>query len=472
MGYPTIAALQQALRAGETTVEAVVQGHLQRIEAGAHLNVFIEVWADEALQRAQVVQDKIRRGEAGKLAGVTVALKDNLCYRGHRATASSRILEGFESLFTATAVQRLLDEDAIVLGRTGSDEFAMGSSNETSVYGPVKNPLDPTRVPGGSSGGAAAAVAAGMAHIALGSDTGGSIRQPAAFCGVVGAKPTYGRISRSGLIAYASSFDQIGPFAHSIEDVALVTSLMSGQDPADATTSRRPAPEPMAQRTAPLRVAVLSEGLSHPGLDPEVAQALRAKTDALRAEGHLVEEVTFPYLDVLVPIYYVLTTAEASSNLARFDGIHMGYRSKNATDLESTYVMSRTEGFGTEVKRRILLGTFVLSSGFYDAYYTRGQKARRKVQQALDAILNQYDVLLMPTTPHTAFEIGRPQEDPTVMYLEDIFTVLANLTGNPAVSIPLGHHSNGLPMGLQLVGKRWDEAGMFEAARTMSLSVA
>jgi aspartyl-tRNA(Asn)/glutamyl-tRNA(Gln) amidotransferase subunit A len=472
MGYPTIAALQQALRAGETTVEAVVQGHLQRIEDGAHLNVFIEVWADEALQRAQVVQDKIRRGEAGKLAGVTVALKDNLCYRGHRATASSRILEGFESLFTATAVQRLLDEDAIVLGRTGSDEFAMGSSNETSVYGPVKNPLDPTRVPGGSSGGAAAAVAAGMAHIALGSDTGGSIRQPAAFCGVVGAKPTYGRISRSGLIAYASSFDQIGPFAHSIEDVALVTSLMSGQDPADATTSRRPAPEPMSQRTAPLRVAVLSEGLSHPGLDPEVAQALRAKTDALRAEGHVVEEVTFPYLDVLVPIYYVLTTAEASSNLARFDGIHMGYRSKNATDLESTYVMSRTEGFGTEVKRRILLGTFVLSSGFYDAYYTRGQKARRKVQQALDAILNQYDVLLMPTTPHTAFEIGRPQEDPTVMYLEDIFTVLANLTGNPAVSIPLGHHSNGLPMGLQLVGKRWDEAGMFEAARTMSLSVA
>jgi aspartyl-tRNA(Asn)/glutamyl-tRNA(Gln) amidotransferase subunit A len=366
-------------------------------------------------------------------------------------------------------VQRLLDEDAIIVGRTGSDEFAMGSSNETSVYGPVKNPLDPTRVPGGSSGGAAAAVAAGMAHIALGSDTGGSIRQPAAFCGVVGAKPTYGRISRSGLIAYASSFDQIGPFAHSIEDVALVTSLMSGPDPADATTSRRPAPEPMAKRTAPLRVAVLSEGLSHPGLDPEVAQALRAKTDALRAEGHVVEEVTFPYLDVLVPIYYVLTTAEASSNLARFDGIHMGYRSKNATDLESTYVMSRTEGFGTEVKRRILLGTFVLSSGFYDAYYTRGQKARRKVQQALDAILNQYDVLLMPTTPHTAFEIGRPQEDPTVMYLEDIFTVLANLTGNPAVSIPLGNHSNGLPMGLQVVGKRWDEAGMFEAAHRMSL---
>jgi aspartyl-tRNA(Asn)/glutamyl-tRNA(Gln) amidotransferase subunit A len=468
MGYPTIAGLQQALRAGETTVAAVVKAHLQRIEAGAHLNVFIEVWADEALQRAQVIQEKINRGEAGRLAGVTVALKDNLCYRGHKVTASSRILEGFESLFTATAVQRLLDEDAIVLGRTGSDEFAMGSSNETSVYGPVRNPHDPSRVPGGSSGGAAAAVAAGMVHIALGSDTGGSIRQPAAFCGIVGAKPTYGRVSRSGLIAYASSFDQIGPFAHAIEDVALVTALISGADEADATTSRRPAPAPMASNQGPLKVAVLSEGLSHPGLDPEVAQALRNKIDDLQRAGHVVEEVTFPYLDVLVPIYYVLTTAEASSNLARFDGIHMGYRSKNANDLESTYVMSRTEGFGTEVKRRILLGTFVLSSGFYDAYYTRGQKARRKVQQALDAILDRHDVLLIPTTPHTAFEIGRPQEDPTVMYLEDIFTVLANLTGNPAVSIPLGNHSNGLPMGLQLVGRRWAEAELFAAAQVMA----
>ena len=468
MMFDRIEDLREALFSGKTTVERIVEEGLKRIDEGQHLNAFIEVWADEARSKAKEVQQKIENGTAGKLAGVTLALKDNLCYRGHKVSASSAILENFESLFTATAVERLLAEDAILLGRTGCDEFGMGSSNLTSHYGPVKNPLDPTRVPGGSSGGSAVAVAAGMVHASLGSDTGGSIRQPASFCGIVGYKPTYGRISRSGLIAYASSFDQIGPFTRSVEDAALLTEIMAGADPLDATASARPVEAlSEAKVSGPLRVAVLREGLSHPGLDPEVPKRMKEQLDRLRAAGHTVEEVEFPFLDFLVPIYYVLTTAEASSNLARYDGIHMGYRSPEAHDLESAYTLSRTEGFGTEVKRRILLGTFVLSSGFYDAYYTRGQKARKKVQEALDAILRDHDVLVMPTTPHTAFPIDRPTDDPTVMYLEDIFTALANLTGNPAISVPMGKHSNGLPLGLQVVGKRWEEKQLFSAIQAI-----
>jgi aspartyl-tRNA(Asn)/glutamyl-tRNA(Gln) amidotransferase subunit A len=432
-----------------TTAQAVEQ-FLSKIEATQDLNIFLEVWADEAREHAKAVDAKIAAGTAGKLAGMVIALKDNICYRGHKVSAASKILDGFESQLSATVVDRLLAEDAVFVGRTNCDEFAMGSGNENSAFGPVKNPLDPSKVPGGSSGGSAAAVAAGLCHVALGSDTGGSIRQPASFTGTVGFKPSYGRVSRHGLIAYASSFDQIGPFAANVEDAAKVMEVIAGPDDLDATAMQ----EMMAPATklAPKKVAYLKTAVDNPAVDEHVKKAFLAQLELLENAGVVVEPVEFDLLDTLVPIYYILTTAEASSNLARFDGVHAGFRHPDSTDLESVYKKSRSEGFGVEVQRRIMLGTFVLSSGYYDAYFGKAQAARRLVQEWTDKILEEYDLILSPTAPTTAFEIGREVSDPTVNYLEDIFTVQANIAGIPAVSIPMGVHPNGLPMGLQLMG--------------------
>lgn len=456
--YSSLSAIRSAISEAKESCESLVEYHLERIDANQDLNAFVEVYAKEALERAKEIDKKIKSGTAGDLAGLVIGIKDNICYANHKVSASSKILEGFESLFDATVVARLLEADAIIIGRLGCDEFAMGSANETSVYGPVKNPHDRDKVPGGSSGGSAAAVAADLCHATLGSDTGGSIRQPASFCGIVGMKPSYGRVSRNGLIAFASSFDQIGPFTKSVEDTQRILAIISGEDKADTTcASREPIQAKTVLKPGKKKLAYLKEYLYNDAIDPEIKEEVLRQIEKLRAEGHQVDEVDFPYLDYLVPTYYVLTTAEASSNLARYDGVHFGYRSPRATDLETTYKYSRTEGFGTEVKRRILLGTFVLSSGYYDAYYTKAQKVRGLIGEKTREIFDKYDFLILPTTPKTAFDIGQEYSDPTIMYMEDIYTVQANLAGNPAISLPMGTHSNGLPFGVQLVADNFEE---------------
>ncbi len=462
--------MQNALNNDTTNVVEITKTYLQNIAENQHLNAFIEVYSDEALEQARFVDEKLANCSAGKLAGMVVGIKDNLCYKNHKVSASSKILDGFESLFTATSVQRLIDEDAIIIGRLNCDEFAMGSANENTIYGTVKNPLDNLKVAGGSSGGSAAAVSAGLCLVALGSDTGGSIRQPAAFCGIVGIKPTYSRVSRYGLIAYASSFDQIGPLTNNVSDAALILEVIAGKDDFDSTVSKKDVDNYSTAKfdNKPKKIAYISECLNRKGLDPEVKEFIENKIDKLKSEGHIVEPISFPYLDLLVPTYYVLTTAEASSNLARFAGVHYGYRSENITDLESTYIHSRTEGFGEEVKRRIMLGTFVLSAGYHDAYFTKAQKIRRLIKDKTNEMFEEYDFVVSPTTPHTPFEIGKKQTDPTVMYLEDIFTVQANLAGNPAISLPLGKHSNGLPIGLHLMADNFKEADLFAFSKYLS----
>jgi aspartyl-tRNA(Asn)/glutamyl-tRNA(Gln) amidotransferase subunit A len=459
----TLSEARERLSQGGSAV-ALVEEALAAAEAHRHLNAFLELFPDSALAKASEVDAKWKAGTAGPLAGMVLALKDNICYKGHRVSAASRILAGFTSLYSATAVERLLAAGAIILGRTNCDEFAMGSSNENSAFGPVRNPHDPARVPGGSSGGSAAAVAAGIVQAALGSDTGGSIRQPASFTGTVGLKPTYGRVSRHGLIAFASSFDQIGPFARTVADAAALYQAMAGTDPHDSTTSRRPVEPVTLEHPGTLRIGFFREGLERQGMDPEVVVHLRAHIDRLRSEGHHVEAVEVPLLDHQVPTYYILATAEASSNLARFDGVRYGHRSKAATTVEETYRLSRTEGFGPEVKRRILLGTFVLSAGYYDAYYAKAQRVRRIIRDRTLAALSQYDLLLGPTTPTPAFPIGAVR-DPVAMYLQDIFTVQANLTGCPALSLPTGKHTSGLPFGIQLTGRPFDEARLLAAGQ-------
>jgi aspartyl-tRNA(Asn)/glutamyl-tRNA(Gln) amidotransferase subunit A len=447
------------------SVVSIVENYLAEIEKKQSLNAFVEVFTETALAQAKKVDEKIVSGTAGKLAGMVVGIKDNLCYKGHKVSASSKILENFESLFTGTAVQRIIDEDAIIIGRLNCDEFAMGSSNETSYYGGVQNPVDPLKVPGGSSGGSAAAVAAGLCTAALGSDTGGSIRQPASFTGTYGLKPSYGRISRYGLIAYASSFDQIGPFTNSLEDAALLLQVMAGKDEFDSTASSREVPAYLdGQLPSKMKIAVLKESFETKGIDPEVVEKMNQLIGQLKAKGHEVELVSFPYLDYVVPTYYVLTTAEASSNLSRFDGVHFGYRSTDAKGVEETYKKSRSEGFGEEVKRRIMAGTFVLSHGYYDAYYTKAQKVRRVLQDKTNEILANYHFILLPTTPSVAFDKGGVK-DPIQMYLQDIFTVHANLSGHPALSIPVGKHSSGLPFGIQIMASNFDENGMLNLAQ-------
>jgi len=464
--FSNINTLQADLKAGKTNCITLVEEAIALISQKKHLNAFLEVFEDSAKELAKKTDEKINAGTAGKLAGVIVGLKDNICYKGHKVSASSKILEGFESLYSATVVERLLAEDAIIIGRLNCDEFAMGSSNENSAFGNVLNPLNEKCVPGGSSGGSAVAVAANLCHVTLGSDTGGSIRQPASFTGTVGLKPTYGRVSRFGLIAYASSFDQIGPITKSVEDCALVLEIISGADKNDNTSSSQKVEVYNQGLSADkkFKFAYLKECVEAEGLDPEVKEAVLKQIEWLKNNGHVVEPVDFPYLEFLVPTYYVLTTAEASSNLSRFDGIHYGYRTKNATDLESTYKKSRSEGFGKEVKRRIMLGTFVLSAGYYDAYYSKGQKVRRVIQERTKEISNYFDFILTSSTPGTAFEFGKNSADPIKMYLEDIFTVQANIAGVPAISVPCGIHSNGLPMGLQIMANYFEEGKLLNIA--------
>lgn len=466
--YRSLQQVQVALRSGEETCEGLVRYYLAQIDQHQHLNAYVEVYAEEALARARQLDSQYDADpkKTGRLHGMVLSHKDVICYKGHGVTASSKILNGFESLYSATAVERVLVEGAIIIGRANCDEFAMGSSNETSYYGPARNAIDPERVPGGSSGGSAVSVQADTCLAALGSDTGGSVRQPAAFCGIMGFKPSYGRISRHGLLAYASSFDQIGIFANGVEDIALLLEIMAGPDKYDGTASQAEVPA-YSQQLSGLqnaRIAYFDTALSHPSISPAVREATDKLIRQLSNGGHTVEPVGFDYLDYIVPAYYVLTTAEASSNLSRYDGIRYGYRSENATDLMSTYKKSRTEGFGAEVKRRIMLGTFVLSAGYYDAYYGKAQRVRRLIQEQTSAIFEKYDFILLPTTPDTAWRFGEKSEDPTAMYLADIFTVQANMVGIPAISLAVGTDDQGLPIGLQLMAPRLKEAELLAMA--------
>lgn len=459
--YKTFTEIKKVLEKG-TTVESILEYYLENIEKRKSLNAFVEVFEKSARQKAVEVDEKIKNGTAGRLAGMVIGVKDNLCYKNHKVSAASKMLEGFESIYSATVIERLLAEDAVIIGRLNCDEFSMGASNEKSIYGAVKNPHNEDYVAGGSSGGSAAAVAANLCTVAIGSDTGGSIRQPASFTGTIGFKPTYGRVSRYGLIAYASSFDQIGPVANSIHDIALVTEVIAGADEYDSTLSSRKVPSltisPIENK---LKIAYMREAIE--GVDVEMKEKIEELIQNLREKGHVVEAVSFEYLNQVVPAYYALTTAEASSNLARFDGVHFGYRSEDAKDLEELYVQSRTEGFGDEVKRRIMAGTFILSQNNYEAYYLKAQKVRRLIKERTDEILNEFDAVLMPTTPSTAFKLNEIV-NPMKMYKEDTFTVQANLSGHPAISFRLAQHSNGLPYSIQLVGKHFGEKELLDVS--------
>lgn len=456
--YPSIQDYHNALLNGTQTCLGAVQHYITRIRANAHLNAFVEVYEEEALAKARALDAARSDGKAiGKLHGVVIGLKDVLCYKGHQVTAASSILKGFNATYNATAVGKLLGEEAIVIGSLNCDEFAMGSSNENSSYGTVLNALDETRVPGGSSGGSAVAVQANLCMISLGSDTGGSVRQPADFCGIIGFKPTYGYISRYGLIAYASSFDQIGIFGTVVDDVALVLEVIGGTDDFDSTAVDVSLTAPIEKKQAP-RIAYFKEALSHPALDPEMAEGITTYLKQLTDQGYEVQGIDFSYLDYIVPAYYILTTAEASSNLSRYDGIKYGHRSEAETrDLTEFYMQCRSQGFGKEVKRRIMLGTFVLSTGYYDAYYSQAQKVRRQLIETTDLIFKDFDAIVLPTVPSPAFKIGEKTDDPLSMYLADIYTVFANLVGIPAVSLPLFTHSNGMPYGLQVMTNRFTE---------------
>ncbi len=472
--FRSLSDVRKAISSGEINLPEIVGSYIDRIRQNENLNAFVEVFDEEALREADRIQAKISGGTAGKLAGMVLGLKDNICYKGHKTSASSRSLENYHPIYNATAVERLLKEDAIIIGRTNCDEFAMGGTNETSYHGPVLNPLDTSRVPGGSSGGSAAAVAADLCLAAIGSDTGGSIRQPASFCGLTGLKPSYGRVSRYGLIAYGSSFDQIGPITHSVSDAALILEVIAGGDDFDSTSSDEAVPEYSKLLNSidiPGKIAYLSEPIEHPGLDPLIRERTLNIIDHLRGEGFQADSVSFPFLDYLVPAYYVMATAEASSNLARYDGIHYGYRSDSTGDTKNTYVKSRSEGFGTEVKRRIMTGTFVLSTGYYDAYYGKAQKARRLILEKTREILEEYPYILLPTTPRPAFVQGTMGDDPVALYLEDIFTTLANLTGIPAISLPLGKHPNGMPFGLQILSSGFNEAGLLSLSEYIMKNV-
>ncbi|MFB9294135.1 Asp-tRNA(Asn)/Glu-tRNA(Gln) amidotransferase subunit GatA [Persicitalea jodogahamensis] len=474
--YQTLAAIQHDLKTGVSTCVELVRLYLARIEAEQHLNAFVEVYSSDSLQRAEEIDAKLTAGTAGRLAGLVLGIKDVLCYAAHGVQAGSKILDNYKSPFTATAVQRLLDEDAIIIGRQNCDEFAMGSSNESSYFGVVRNAADRARVPGGSSGGSAVAVQAGLCHASLGSDTGGSVRQPAAFCGVVGLKPSYGRVSRWGLIAYASSFDCIGPITKSVEDAALLLEIMAGADEFDSTVSTKQVPAYSKSRTwnesQKVRIGYLRESVESEAVAPAIRQRTLEVIEQLREQGHTVEPVEMPLLKYGLPTYYILTTAEASSNLARFDGVRYGYRSQQASDLESLYKKSRTEGFGEEVRRRILLGTFVLSANYYDAYYTKAQRVRKLIRSETEQLLTRYDFLISPVTPTTAFKLGEKTDDSLQMYLADIFTVGANVAGTPAIAIPNGLDENGLPIGLQVMTQAFEEEKLLSFSQYMSATIA
>lgn len=506
MSFSSIEQIQQQLKNKERTLPDVVSHYIDNIDQqNETINAIVSIDREAALQAAQSIQQCIEDGTAGMLAGAVVGVKDLICERGKPTTCASDILSNFESVYDATVVEKLKQEDALLLGRLNMDEFAMGSSNENSIYGAVRNPHDTNKVPGGSSGGSAAAVAADFCTVSLGSDTGGSIRQPASYCGVVGLKPTYGRVSRHGLVAFASSFDCIGPLSHSVADAAAVLETIAGKDEYDNTTSSRTVPSYASAVSDPrsnIKIGVPEEYFSE-GMDEEIGQGIRDRLKALEAEGADLVPIHLPHMKYGIPTYYILATAEASSNLARYDGIRFGHRadleeveedlarekaaireemervppegdqkaelSKQLDNLDSSlvrlYKKSRTEGFGDEVKRRIMLGTYVLSAGYYEAYYAKAQKVRRLIKQDFTEAFEEVDVIVSPTAPTTAFNIGEKSDDPLQMYLNDIYTTSANLAGICGISVPAGVHSNGLPYGIQFMGNTFEEQQILNAGR-------
>ena len=511
---PTFAETHQALQSGETSCEALVSSFLDRIdEHNDTLNAFTTVDRDGALNHARYLDSQRERGNPRPLSGLVLGIKDNICIRGYPVSCGSKMLKDFSSLYDATVIEHLREAGAIFIGKTNCDEFGMGSSNETSHFGPVRNPHDPERVPGGSSGGSAAAVAAGLCHAALGSDTGGSVRQPSAFCGTVGLKPTYGRVSRSGLVAFASSLDVIGPMTNSVEDAATLLNVIAGEDPNDSTSAPVDVPDYTDALTGDvegLQVGLPKEYFASDGLDPDIREVVEAQVDRLADKGAEITEVSLPHTEYGIATYYLLATAEASSNLARYDGIRYGYRADledakaelqerrnelkdelatartqgnddRAAELEAElddeqsaldalYTRTRTEGFGDEVKRRIMLGTYALSAGYYDKYYEKAQRARTLIRHDFDQAFETVDVLVTPTTPTPPFRLGEKTDDPLEMYLNDIYTVTANLAGIPALSVPVGPHPQNpdLPVGLQLLGPHFDEATLLQVGDVLT----
>jgi aspartyl-tRNA(Asn)/glutamyl-tRNA(Gln) amidotransferase subunit A len=462
--FSSIREYHDQLQAGRASCVQTVQQYLAAIDSNRHLNAFLEVFTEEALARAAKLD---QQGIKGKLHGVVVGIKDNLCYKDHKVTASSQILEGFTSLYSATAVERLLEEGAIIIGRQNCDEFGMGSTNENSAYGIVLNPVHPDHVPGGSSGGSAAAVKAGLCMVSLGSDTGGSVRLPADFCGVVGLKPSYGRISRHGLIAYGSSFDQIGVLATNVSDAALVLEVISGPDAFDSTALPTKEAFSLTGEDRKYRIAYFPDWIEHSSIDPEISSQLKSLLTQLKEQGHQVSPVPFDLTEYIVPTYYILTTAEASSNLARYDGVRYGKNSGQIKDLASFYQTNRAQGFGKEVKRRIMLGTFVLSAGYFDAYFTKAQQVRQLLHQQTSLIFKDFDFILAPNSPTTAPRLGEKNKDPLAMYMGDIFTVFANLTGIPALSLPFFKHSSNLPFGVQIHAAEQNEVSLLRFAHQL-----
>lgn len=501
----TIQGIRQQILDDKLSLKDVVADYISTIKSdNSEVNAFVSTYYDEALEKAETIEKKIKDGTAGSLAGAVMGIKDLICESGRHTTCASEILGDFESVYDATVIERLKSEDAILIGRTNMDEFAMGSANQFSRYGRAKNPHDTTKVPGGSSGGSAAAVAAQMVNTSLGSDTGGSIRQPAAFCGVVGVKPTYGRVSRWGLVAFASSFDCIGPFANNVEDAATVLKAIAGFDEKDNTSANIEVEDYVDALSKPehkIKIGVPKEYFED-GLDVEISENIKKTLGELEANGAELIPISLPHTKYSIATYYVLATAEASSNLARFDGIRYGHRADKGTILDELkeeeqrirsefekgeaedldaqlakmdsalirlYKKSRTEGFGTEVKRRIMLGTYVLSSGYYDAYYAKAQKVRRLIQEDFKKAFDEVDVIVSPTTPTTAFDLDAKLDDPVQMYLNDIYTTAANLAGICGISVPSGVHSNGLPIGIQFLGDSFQEKKILNAARLVEL---
>ena len=462
--YGSLENIQAEIQGSNLSCVSLVKHYLTNIDNNKNLNAFIEVFADEALARAADIDHKFANNTNGKLAGLVVGIKDLICYKDHKVNAASKILDGFHSLYSATAVQRLIDEDAIIIGRQNCDEFGMGSASENSAYGPVRNGLNQEHVAGGSSGGSAVAVQMDMCAVSLGTDTGGSVRQPASFCGVIGLKPTYSRISRNGLTAYASSFDTIGIISNFIEDNEKVLAVIAGKDEKDSTSSDK-IYKIVEDDLSIAKKFCYYEDLISNGVADEVVNAFNMLLEKLRAQGHYVEAIPFPWQDYTLPAYYLLTMAEASSNLSRYDGVRYGHRAKNRATFNDLYAQTRSEGFGQEVKRRILLGTFILSAGYYDAYVAKAQKIRTQIRQYTLDLFNQYDFLLSPTAPTAAFKIGTKRENPVEMYLEDIFTVQASLAGIPAISIPFKEKIDNLPFGLQISANEFDENSLYRIAK-------
>jgi aspartyl-tRNA(Asn)/glutamyl-tRNA(Gln) amidotransferase subunit A len=501
---------RKALLDGQTSLPKVVESFLSTVEkTNSDINSFVALYPDQALEQAKLIQSKIENGSAGSMAGAVMGIKDLITEKGKQATCASNYLRNYEAVYDATVIEKLKAEDAIFLGRLNMDEFAMGSSNENSIFGPTKNPCDLSRVPGGSSGASAAALAANQVNLTLGSDTGGSIRQPASYCGVVGIKPTYGRVSRYGLIAYASSFDSIGPLAHTVSDAADLLSVISGSDPKDGTSAQVPVSDFSSIIDSPdskLRIGVPAEYFGE-GLDPEIKSVIESKLNTLAGNGAELVPIKLPHSAYAIATYYILATAEASSNLARYDGVRYGHRADmkimkeqlaseaqairervkvaggSQDDLDAAlksidsalvrmYKQSRTEGFGTEVKRRIMLGTYVLSAGYYDAYYGKAQRIRRLISNDFKNAFSKVDVIVSPTAPTTAFKIGANLDDPIQMYLNDIYTISANLAGICGISVPVGTHSDGLPIGIQFMANVYREDKLIQAGRLIELQNA